>query len=134
MKTLLYSLLIIAFVSCEKPETVTPKTSLVRCGTMRINSDGGPFRYQLGTSNSIYFTYITSDTTFDIYENSLYKIYYKGTTISSIDSVWFNPGGNTGPKEFVRIDTTYNYHVLEHETGTGSQSFNEVLPSTVYDR
>jgi len=134
MKTLLYTLVFIALVSCEKDKITEPKAELVKCGTLRINSDGGPFRYQLGTSNSIYFTYITSDTIFDIYENSLYRIYYKGTTIASIDSIWFNEGGNTGPKTFIRIDTTYDYHILEHQTETGPQSFDDVLPSTVFDR
>lgn len=134
MKKLLLFVLLGALVSCEKDEPVQAPSPLVKCGTMHITSDGGPFLYKSSSSRSIYSFDITSDTTFDIYEKSLYRIYYKGTTILSIDSIWFNPGGNTGPDVFDRIDTTYDYHVIEHQTGTGSQSFEHILPSTIYDR
>lgn len=135
MKTLLYTLLIIVFVSCEKQETVTPNAPLIKCGTLHITSDGGPFLYELGGSVISINRDVTHDTTFDIYENQLYRIYYKGTTIQSIDSVWFNPGGNwPNDSIFDRIDTTYDYHMIEHKTTTGSQSFEHILPSTIYDR
>lgn len=134
MKTLLLFLLVLFFASCEKENTDPAKAELVKCGTMRINSDGGPFKYQIGTSRSIYFSYATTDTTFDIYENSLYRIYYKGTTIQYLDSVFFLAGGPQDDSVFIRIDTIYDYHILERQTGTGSQSFNEILPSTIYDR
>lgn len=135
MKKLILALLISSFFSCQKDEPVQLKAELVKCGTMHITSDGGPFRYQLGTSLQIQFAFITQDTTFDIYENELYRIYYKGTTIQSVDSVWFDPGGGpTADSVFIRVDTTYDYHVIEHQTGTGSQSFDHVLPSTIYDR
>lgn len=130
---LLFSVSILT--SCEKDEVTSGTSPLVKCGTMHLTSDGGPFRYKVGTSLTAVDFYITNDTTFDIYENQLYRIYYKDTVIESIDSVWFNPGGNwPNDSLFMGIDTTYYYRVLEDHTGTGPQSFDHILPSTIFDR
>lgn len=113
MKTLLYTLLFLALVSCEKAvvEHASPFDK-VECGTFHIANDGtAPVKYVLAIDPvenvQPYQIYITSDTIIKIYERESYTIYFK-------DSL--------GASKSIR-----------HETTTGAQSFIDSLPCTLWN-
>lgn len=111
MKTALLILIAVGSLSCRKEPLHESPFDKIECGTWHIANDGSNAARYIVAIDPVenvqgYEIVVTSDTIIKIYEREIYQVYYK--------------------------DTSGTCLMIEHETGTGPNSYTDSLPCTIY--